>query len=116
MKFDLPATGDEHRPAFVNAAACTEWLTRIPLANATQAQPILLRQLNMMHRYALPPTERFAILEALRGPISDVQEHAAKNFAGKPLPFAVAEQAALERTLDVWKMLAHGYLRCFAAL
>ena len=116
MKFDLPATGDEHRPAFVDAAGCAEWLTRIPLANAAQTQPILLRQLDMMHRYALPPTERFAILEVLRGPICDVQENAVKNFSGKPLPFAVAEQAALERTLDVWKMLAHGYLRCFAAL
>jgi hypothetical protein len=116
MKFDLPATGDEHRPAFVNATDCADWLTRIPLANAAQAQPILLRQLDLMHRYALPPTERFAILEVLRRPVCEVQEHAAKNFAGKPLPFATAEQAALERTLDVWRMLAHGYLRCFAAL
>jgi hypothetical protein len=116
MKFDLPATGEEHRPAFVNAADCAKWLTRIPLANPAQAQPILLRQLELMHRYALPPIERFAILEVLRGPICGMQEHAAKNFAGKPLPFATTEQAALERTLDVWRMLAHGYLRCFATL
>jgi hypothetical protein len=116
MKFDLPATGNEHRPAFSDAADCTEWLARIPLANAAHAQPILLRQLNLMHRYALPPTERLAILEVLRGPVCEVQENAARNFAGKPLPFATAEQAALEATLDVWRMLAHGYLRCFAAL
>jgi hypothetical protein len=116
MKFDLPATGDENRPAFADAADCKEWLNRIPLSNVGQAQPILLRQLNLMHRYALSPTERLAILEVLRGPICEVQENAAKAFAGKPLPLAAVEQAALESTLEVWRMLAHGYLRCFAAL
>ena len=116
MNFELPTTGIDQRPAFVSAAECAEWLAKMPMANATQAQPILLRQLNLLHRFALPPTERFAILEALRGPICEVQETSAKGFAGKPLPFAVPEQAALERTLDVWRMLAHGYLRCFAAL
>jgi hypothetical protein len=116
MSFDLPTTGNENRPSFADAAECREWLARIPLANVGQAQPILLRQLNLMHRYALPPTERFAILEVLRGPVCDVQEIAAKTFAGKPLPLVAAEQAALESTLETWRMLAHGYLRCFAAL
>ncbi len=48
--------------------------------------------------------------------VSEVQEDAAKSFAGRPLPFAPSEQAVLERTLEVWHMLALGYLRCFAAL
>ncbi|MCE9568456.1 MAG: hypothetical protein K8R10_00335 [Rhodocyclales bacterium] len=116
MKFDLPATGSEQSPAFLDAIDCKNWLVRVPLANAAQAQPILLRQLNLLHRYALPPVARFAILEVLRGPVSDMQENAARNFAGKPLPLATLEQAALERTLSVWHMLALGYLRCFAAL
>ena len=116
MKFDLPATGSEQSPAFLDAIDCKSWLVRGPLANAAQAQPILLRQLNLLHRYALPPVARFAILEVLRGPVSDMQENAARNFAGKPLPLATLEQAALERTLSVWHMLALGYLRCFDAL
>jgi len=116
MNFDLPATGTEMSPAFVNAVACQDWLSTVPLANALQAQSMLLRQLNLLHRFALPPTERFGILEALRGPLSDVQNDAARRFTGKPLPFAPHEQAALESNISVWHVLALGYLRCFAAL
>ena len=116
MNFELPATGTELSPAFLNAIACQDWLVTVPLANAVQAQAMFLRQLNLLHRFTLPPTVRFAILEALRGPISDVQEDASKKFAAKPLPFSPPEQAALESTLSVWHMLALGYLRCFDAL
>ena len=116
MNFNLPATNKELSPAFLSASDCADWLARVPLANVSLAQPILLRQLSLLHRYELPPSERFAILEALRRPVGEVQDDAATIFAGRPLPFAPAEQAALERTLEVWRMLAQGYLRCFAAL
>jgi hypothetical protein len=116
MNFDLPATGTEQTPAFLNAIACNDWLGTVPLANAIQAQAMFLRQLNLLHRFTLSPTERFAILESLRGPVSDVQEDASRKFSGKPLPLAPHEQAALESTLSVWHMLALGYLRCFVAL
>jgi hypothetical protein len=116
MNFELPATGTELTPAFLNAIACQDWLVTVPLANAVQAQAMFLRQLNLLHRFTLPATERFAILEALRGPVSDVQEDAAKKFAAKPLPFSPPEQAALESTLNVWNMLTLGYLRCFDTL
>ena len=114
MNFDLPVTGSEQSPAFLNAVGCKEWLVRVPLANAAQAQAILLRQLNLLHRFALPAAERLAILETLRGPLRDVQEFAAAKFAGRPLPFAPPEEAVLESTLNVWHMLALGYLRCLA--
>ena len=116
LAFDLPATGKEQSPAFLNATDCANWLARAPLANVSLAQPILLRQLTLLHHYALPPGDRLAVLEALRRPVCAVQEDAAKTFASRPLPFAPAEQAALERTLDLWQILAQGYLRCFAAL
>ena len=116
MNFELPGTGTEPRPAFANAVACQDWLSSVPLVNAVQAQSMFLRQLNLLHRFALPPIERFAILESLRGPLSDVQEVAARKFTGKSLPFAPHEQAALDSNLSVWHMLALGYLRCFSAL
>ena len=116
MNFELTATGTEQSPAFLNAIACQDWLATVPLANTVQAQAMFMRQLNLLHRFALPTKERFDILEALRSPVSDVQEEAAKKFTGKPLPFAPHEQAALESTLSVWHMLALGYLRCFDAL
>jgi hypothetical protein len=116
MNFELPETGIEMTPSFPNAIACQDWLVTVPLANAVQAQAMFLRQLNLLHRYTLPAPERFAILEALRGPVSDVQEDAAKKFAAKPLPFSPPEQAALESTLNLWNILALGYLRCFDSL
>lgn len=116
IDFKLPATGNQRSPAFLDAAECTNWLVRVPLANVSLAQPILLRQLNLLHRYEMPPGERFATLEALRRSVIEVQADAANIFAGRPLPLATPELAALERTLEVWEMLAHGYLRCFAAL
>ena len=116
MNFGLPVTGTELSPAFLTAIACQDWLVKVPLANAIQAQSMFLRQLNLLHRFTLPPSERFAILEVLRGPVSDVQNDAVRKFAGKPLPFAPHEQAALDSALGVWHMLALGYLRCFDAL
>ena len=116
MNFNLPDTNTEQSPAFLGATDCADWLLRVPLANVSLAQPILLRQLNLLHRHDLAPSERFAILETLRRPISAVQAEAASIFAGRPLPFAPAEQAALERALEVWDLLAQGYLRCFSAL
>lgn len=116
MTFDLPATGTEPRPAFTNAAECKKWLATVPLANAIQAQAALMRQLSLLHRFTLAPQERFEILEALLGPLVDVQDDASKKFAGKPLPFAPHEQAAMDSTLGVWRELALGYLRCFDAI
>lgn len=115
MNFDLPPTGTEQSPAFLDAAGCKDWLLKVPMANAVQAQSMFLRQLSLLHRYSLPAGERFAILEALRRPLSEVQEDAAAKFAAKPLPFAPHEQAALDTTLSVWHMLSLGYLRCFDA-
>lgn len=115
MSFDLPATGNEQPPAFTTAIACQDWLGTVPLANAVQAQSMFLRQLTLLHRFSLPATERFAIIETLRGPISDAQDDVAKKFAGRPLPFTPPEQSALESTLTVWHSLLLGYLRCFGA-
>lgn len=116
MNFELPPTGTEQSPAFVDATACKEWLDTVPMANAVQAQSMFLQQLHLLHRFTLSPIERFAILETLRHSVCDVQEDAGKKFAGKPLPFAPHEQAALESTLSVWHAMALGYLRCFDAL
>jgi cyclic-di-GMP-binding protein len=113
MNFDLPPTGTEQSPAFVNAKTCRDWLATVPLANAVQAQAMLLRQLGLLHRFTLPTGDRFEVLEALHRSVIEVQDDASKKFAGKPLPLAPHEQAALDTTLSVWHALALGYLRCF---
>ncbi len=113
MSFELHPTGTEQPPAFLTPVACEDWISSVPLANAVQAQSMFLKQLTLLHRYSLHAAERFAILETLRGPVSDAQEDVAKKFAGRPLPFSPPEQAALDSTLAVWHALALGYLRCF---
>lgn len=114
MNFDLPVTGRDQAPAFLAAGECRDWLHRIPLANAPQAQAIVLRQLGLLHHFDLPVTERLAILEELRGTVCRMQEDAAKGFAARPLPLAPSEQHALETSLEVWNLMALGYLRCFS--
>ncbi|MBN8476009.1 hypothetical protein [Sulfuritalea sp.] len=113
MNFDLPPTGTEQTPAFVDPKGCQDWLSTVPIANAVAAQSSILRQLSLLHRFTLPAAERFALLETLRGPLGNVQEDASKKFAGKPLPLAPHEQAAVDITLNIWYELALGYLRCF---
>ena len=113
MIFDLPETGTEQPPAFISATHCHDWLKTIPLANAMQAQAIFLRQLTLLARFTLSINERFAILEALRGPIRQAQDAMAKKFIGRPLPFSPSEQAALDSTLAIWQSLLTNYLHCF---
>ncbi len=114
MHFELPATGRDQAPAFLAAHECRDWLQNVPLANPAQAQAIVLRQLGLLHRFDLPVAERIAILEELRGSVCRMQEDAAKGFAARPLPLAPSEQHALETSLEVWNLLALGYLRCFS--
>ena len=93
MNFDLPPTGTEQTPAFVDPKGCQDWLSTVPIANAVAAQSSILRQLSLLHRFTLPAAERFALLETLRGPLGNVQEDASQKFAGKPLPPAPHEHA-----------------------
>jgi hypothetical protein len=114
MHFELPATGRDQAPAFLAAQDCRDWLVKVPLANPSQAQAIVLRQLGLLHHFDLPVSERLAILEELRGSVCKLQEDASRGFAARPLPLAPLEQHALETSLEVWNLLALGYLRCFS--
>lgn len=115
MSLELPTTGTELAPAFLTRVACEDWLATVPLANAVQAQSMLLRQLDLLNRYSMPAKNRLALLETLRGPLADVQDDAARKYAAKPLPLAPSEQAAFDSNLALWRELAVGYLHCFEA-
>ena len=45
MKLDLPTTGDEQPPLFVDAPQCLEWCKALPLSSPIQAQAQLLGNL-----------------------------------------------------------------------
>ncbi len=115
MNLDLPSTGSEQPPQFLDLEQCQAWQKALPLTNPIQAQAQLLRQLHLLNRYTLEAGLRFGMLELLREPIHFVREENAKKFAGKPLPLAPPEQAALDTTHSLWQALATGYLRCLDA-
>ncbi|MCX8086098.1 MAG: hypothetical protein N3C63_04250 [Rhodocyclaceae bacterium] len=115
MTFDLPPTGDEEPPAFLDLEACRRWKEALPLGNPVQAQALLLRQLGLMNRYTLAADLRLMMLELLREPVYFVQAESAKKFTGKPLPLAPPEQAAAESAQHLWQALATGYLRSIEA-
>jgi hypothetical protein len=115
MTLDLPSTGTEQPPLFVDAEQCRAWCAALPLTNPIQAQAQLLRQMHLLNRFTLDGATRLALLELLREPIRFVQGESAKKFAGKPLPLAPPEQAAFDTAHGLWQALAAGYLRCLNA-
>lgn len=112
MKLDLPPTGTEQPPLFVELEQCRTWLKLLPLSNPIQAQAQLLRQLHLLNRYTLAGDTRLAMLEAMREAVHFAQTESAKKFSGKPLPLAPLEQAAFDSTHSLWLAVANGYLRC----
>lgn len=112
MSFDLPSTDTEQPPACDDESTCRAWLATVPLNNIPQAQAMLLRQLTLLTRFTLPAADRFAVLECLRAPMSQVQEAAAKKFIARPLPLTPPEQAALDSTLAIWQATVTNYLHC----
>lgn len=115
MNFDLTTTGTEQPPAFNSVESCREWLAGLPATNAAQTQSLLLNQLVLLHRFSLPETTRYTIIETLLAPVCEAQEDTLKKFVGRALPLAPPEQAALDGALAIWHAMAQGYLRCFEA-
>src|SRR5574340_255948 len=115
LPVDLPALSNHQPPAFNSARDCREWLSVQPLANPAQAQTQLLRQLNLLNRFQVPPSERLKILELMRDPIAYAQGEAARRFAARPLPLAEGEQAGLAANRQLWQALLVGYMHCLDA-
>lgn len=113
--FALPTLTAAQAPAFDNARGCRAWLSAQPLTNAAQAQALLLRQINLLNAYPVAPAERLKILEMLREPIAFAQAESARRFAGRPLPLAPAEQAAMDANRTLWQAIQTGYLHCLVA-
>lgn len=115
MNFDIPATTTTNPPAFSTRRACEDWLATLATANPVSTQAELQQQLSLLSRYTLATDERFAILEALRGPLLDVQEDMAEKFTARALPLTPSEKAALNSTQALWQSLLTNYLHCLTA-
>lgn len=109
---DLPPTSTAAVPHFSTLPACREWIDRLPMANPSLAQKMLLDELRLLNGYTLPAPLRLELLEALQTPLRFVQEESTSLFSGKSLPLAPIEQTALETTHALWQAALIGYLRC----
>lgn len=113
--FRLPELGTDTPPAFACARTCRDWLGAQPLTNPAQAQTLLLRQINLLNRYAVAPAERLKIMELVREPVAFAQAESARKFAGRPLPLSAPEQAGLDANRSLWQAVQTAYLHCLAA-
>ncbi len=112
IRADRPAAERAEQAAFTSASGCREWLAALPLTDCRLAQALLSRQMSMLDRTALPPSERLDILELLREAVLFAQNGCARRFAGKPLPLAAAEQSAYQASLALWLAAESNYLQC----
>ena len=112
IDLELPLELAAEPPAFINADSASDWLAQLPLANATQAQAALARQLELLAGTALPLDQRLRIMEVMREPVLFVQLECLRRFSARPLPLHRAEQAAYEASLTLWHLLENNYLLC----
>ena len=80
MNHDASPSAPEQPPAFATAAECRSWLEAAPLTDAAQMTALFLRELKALNRAAPAATERFEILELLRGPIYEAHEAFSRRF------------------------------------
>lgn len=111
MSFAIPPAVGGQGPAFHDAEGAREWLSKQPLATAAQMESALLQQLQAVDAADIPPLERIAVLDVLRGAVVRAQGDLEVRYARKVLPPAreVADAFALARHL--WRALAVAYLR-----
>jgi hypothetical protein len=100
---------------FTDSAACERWVQQLPLTNIKQSHQLLKSQITALRAASLPAPERLRILESLRQPIAFVQAECANRYIGRSLPFGVAEQAAWQDVMGLWKGVAGNYEDCLAA-
>ncbi len=115
--FGLPALNGEHAPLFLTASECKKWLAGIAITNAPQAQAELGRQLELLNRYEVPPSDRLKVLEILRSPCYFVHGESLKRFALKrPIfPLGSLEQMNFDASQSLWEALMTGYLHVLQA-
>lgn len=115
LSTQLPPTDTRNPSAFDDVPGCERWLSQLQLTNIQAAHQAISGEIEKLNRYALPPAERLAVLEALRETAVFVQSEYAKRLAGKPLPLNTAETAALNGVISLWQAMITGYQHCLQA-
>lgn len=116
LSLKSPELNQAQPPRFVDAKACRSWLTALPLANTHLAHAEIATQLGLLNAYPIAPLERLLILEALREPVTFLQQEMAKEYIGRPLPLDLPHQAVWNSAYALWRAMGAAYLLCLQGL
>jgi hypothetical protein len=103
-----PAAVQEPIP-FSDAAACKEWLARLPLASPAKCHAPLVALARRLSGAALAPAAKLEMLELLREPVAAAQSATALQCRGKPLPLDESSNETWRDTVELWRAMATGY-------
>jgi hypothetical protein len=99
----------EEQLQFADAAACKNWLSRLPLTNPAQCHALLAAQAALLSTATVAPMAKLEMLEALRGPVGEAQAEVVKSCRGKPVPLDPKGQEAWESAIGLWRAMAAAY-------
>jgi len=97
---------------FNDSAGCKRWIQSLPLTNFVAAQKALTQQIALARQAGVVPAELLRMLEALREPVTYVQQEIARKYSGKSLPLESSEGTLWTQALTLWQELGEGYLAC----
>jgi hypothetical protein len=89
--------------------ALREWIEHLPLANPNATARLLMNALHEMNQLRLDPAARFAALEALRGPTSQVVASLDRMINADSFPLPAAKLQLGQQISDFDRELALGY-------
>ena len=107
----LPAS----RPALLDPTSCDKWLERERFTDSDQACAAFIGLLDRLEDAPPQAPACILILEKLRGFMHAALEEQSRRFAGKALPLAPAENAALARACDLWLAQTRAWRRLLRA-
>lgn len=93
----------------MDAQQCRQALAALPLINVGFAHDSLHALIAGMRHMPPPAADYLSVLELARKPLAFLQEEMAATYAAKPLPLSAEEDAALERVVALWRLMAGSY-------
>jgi len=109
----LPLQDLDTFPHFaLQAEAAASWAQTLPAGNAMKSGSDLRMVLSALNRSAVPPAQRFAILEALRPVLNQTATSLTHAFLGQPLTLSEEGQQRSELVRDLYELGAAGYALC----
>lgn len=87
-------------------------LSRLPLANAEQAERDINQFLDSLLHAPPAPEIYLQLLEQTRVSLCFIEDELAKRFADRALPLGELEEEAFHQVVATWRKITHAYAHC----